>query len=226
MSRSRRSAQSLLAGLPSGRAAERANRARPAGGRVPARAVRPPADQARREFVRDVTADLRYWYSTAESKAQLVLTVNGLFLTFLTTGVLASRDAAARATAVFGPETWTLLAAMSLCLALAILNAVACLASRGLGTRKLRRQLDLHHVDPGRASTYPPELAAFFYYLSALHPGQFAQRVMTADPDFFIQALASDIVEFAPYILAKHRWVNRAFALTGLTLGFFLSTGI
>jgi hypothetical protein len=184
------------------------------------------ADDVRREFLRDVTGDLRYWYSAAESKAQLVLTVNGAYLTFLTTAALAGRDQIARATALFGPETWAALAGMALCLALAILSAVACLASRGLSTARLRRRLTDLAVQPGKAGTYPAEMTAFFHYLSALQPDQFADRIMTASPGFITRAMASDIIDFAPYIVAKHRWVNRAFIFTGLTLALFLVTGI
>jgi hypothetical protein len=35
--------------------------------------------------LQDLGADLRYRYSAAETEAQLVLAVNGLFTTFLTT---------------------------------------------------------------------------------------------------------------------------------------------
>ena len=53
-------------------------------------------------------------------------------LTFLTTSALAGRQQLTLAMAVFGPETWVFLGGISACLALAILSAVACLASRGL----------------------------------------------------------------------------------------------
>lgn len=81
--------------------------------------------------LRDLREHLGYWYSSAEAKAQLVLTVNGLFVTFLTAAALGTRADVVQATAVFGPETWAFLALMALCLALAILSAVICVASRG-----------------------------------------------------------------------------------------------
>lgn len=183
-------------------------------------------DDVRREFLRDLGADLRYWYGAAESKAQLVLTVNGVFLTFLTTSALAGRQQLTMAMAVFGSETWVFLGSMSACLALAILSAVVCLASRGLSRAELRRRLTDLAVRPGSAATYPPELAVFFHDLSALQPDQFADRIMTCRQDFITNALATDIIEFAPYVVAKHRWVNRAFIFTGLTLAFFLCTGV
>ena len=79
---------------------------------------------------------------------------------------------------------------------------------------------------PERDETYAPELTAFFYFLSALKPDRLSEWILTADQDFIVRALANDIVEFLRYILIKHRWVNRAFILTGLTLGFFLCTGL
>lgn len=155
-----------------------------------------------------------------------MLTVNGVFLTFLTTSALAGSQQFTMAMAVFGPETWIFLSGMSACLALAILSAVVCLASRGLSRAGLRRRLADLAVTPDSAATYPPELAVFFHDLSALRPDQFADRIMTCRQDFITTALATDIIEFAPYVVAKHRWVNRAFILTGLTLAFFLGTGL
>jgi len=194
----------------------------------------PAVDQARerpdepvmREYLRDLEVDLRYWYQAAETKAQVVLTVNGLFVTFLTASALASRSDVVQATAAFGAETWAFLAGMSACMTLAILSAVTCLASRGLGRRKLQRLLGNFAVDPDKADTYAPEMTRFFYFLSALKAAPFIERLRAADQDFIVRALASDIIDFAPYVVAKHRWVNRAFIMTGMTLGFFLCAGV
>jgi hypothetical protein len=191
-----------------------------------ARQIGPLDDQVLREYLKDLRADLRYWYTSAENKAQLVLTANGVFVTFLTTAALGTRTNVVQATSVFGPETWTFLALMASCLALAILSAVTCVASRGVSRRGLQRSLTRYAVDPDKADTYAPELAVFFGHLSKLKATPLVERLHTADQDFIIQALASEIIELAPNIVEKHRWVNRAFVLTGMTLGFFLCTGI
>jgi hypothetical protein len=182
--------------------------------------------QAALDYLRDIEADLRHWYRAAETKAQLILTVDGVFLTFLTTSVLTKRDDVARTTAAFGIETWAFLAGMSSCLTLSIMGAVACLASRGLGRRHRRNLLHQHHVKLDEADTYVPELTAFFFYLAALQPDQLSERMLTVDMDFVLRAHATDIVPFSQFIVAKHRWVNFAFMLTGTTLGLFLATGI
>lgn len=85
--------------------------------------------------------------------------------------------------------------------------------------------LGRYRVDPERDETYAPELTAFFYFLSALKPHRLSDgcswrtRTSSCEPS---QATLSS----SRYILIKHRWVNRAFILTGLTLGFFLCTGL
>lgn len=48
----------------------------------------------------------------------------------------------------------------------------------------------------------------------------------TIDPEFVVQALAGDHVEWSVFIGRKHRWVNRAFVLTGFTLALFLCVGV
>lgn len=186
----------------------------------------PPDRQAMIEHLRELRATQQHWYRTAETKAQLVLTVDGLFLTFLTTSVITKRDDVVRTTATFGPETWLFLAGMALALALSIYSSVICLASRGMRRKHLRDVLEHHHVDPGKAHTYPPEVTMFFYYLGSLPAGQYAERMLTAGPEFIIRALANDIISSSGPIIAKHRWINRAFTLTGITLGFFLFTGV
>lgn len=178
------------------------------------------------EHLRNVRATLHDWYRSAETKAQLVLTVDGLFLTFITGTVLAQQDNVARTTAVFGPETWAFLVGMTLCLALSISSSVVCLASRGLSRWSVSRALQRHNVNPNDAGTYSPDIAMFFVYLDRLQVGPFAERMLTVNTEFIVRALASDVIGASGPIVAKHRWVNRAFIFTGMTLAFFLCVGV
>jgi hypothetical protein len=43
---------------------------------------------------------------------------------------------------------------------------------------------------------------------------------------FVVRALASMNVEWSKAIRRKHRWVNRAFVLTGVALGFFICMSV
>jgi hypothetical protein len=61
------------------------------------------------EYLRRVYASTREWYTADETKAQLLLAVNGAFVTVLF-GVLFSRSDDVRARAdYFGLDTWILL---------------------------------------------------------------------------------------------------------------------
>lgn len=193
----------------------------PGGGRAS-----PPDPAVAVEYLRKLEDSLRSWYQAADTKAQVALTLNGVFLGFVTGSILTNRGDVARTVTDFGPETWGLLAAMAAGLAGAIGCAVACLAARGVGRARARRKLARHGVDKHRADTYAPEVTVFFTHLAELQPDRFAERMRTIDQPFVIQALASDHVEWSVFIGRKHRWVNRAFILTGVTLALFLGVGV
>jgi hypothetical protein len=101
------------------------------------------------DYLRELEGRLRYWYSAAETKAQVVLTLNGVFLAFLTGSTLADRGDLARTTTAFGPETWVFLAGMGAGLAGAVACAVACLLARGVWPGQVRAALARHGVDRG-----------------------------------------------------------------------------
>src|SRR3984885_7305370 len=78
--------------------------------------------QADPGYVRNLYANTRQWYTTAERKAQLLLTVNGSFITIVF-GALFSRDNGVRTGAVhFGTDTRVLLGIFVATLA----SAIAC----------------------------------------------------------------------------------------------------
>ena len=73
----------------------------------------PPSDGTPVEYLWKLEESLRYWYSAAETKAQVVVTLNGVFLAFVTGSILTNSDKAALTLTVFGPETWMFLAGMA-----------------------------------------------------------------------------------------------------------------
>src|ERR1700731_4421807 len=80
-------------------------------------------------YIRRVYANTREWYAVAETKAQLLLTVNGAFVTILF-GVLFGKIGDVRdVTARFGPETWTFLSIAVAALVSALTCAAGCLWS-------------------------------------------------------------------------------------------------
>jgi hypothetical protein len=105
---------------------------------------------------------------------------------------------------------------------------VSCVLPYGerSSTKRIREVFDRYQVDPDRAETYAPEVTVFFADLAELRPDRYAERMLLTDPQFRIRALASAHVEWSKSIRRKHRWVNRAFVLTGVALGFFICVGV
>src|SRR5690349_193365 len=81
---------------------------------------------ARTEFARRVYDRAMDWYKVAESKAQLILTVNGVFISIGFGIVSAKPDDVSVPARDLGPVTWAFLAVSVAALASAISAAAGC----------------------------------------------------------------------------------------------------
>jgi hypothetical protein len=70
------------------------------------------------------------WYEHAERNAQLILTLDGVFLSFLAASAFKKSTDLRATTSHFGSETWVLLALMATSLIASIVSAVLALRSR------------------------------------------------------------------------------------------------
>ena len=127
---------------------------------------------------------------------------------------------------IFGAETWTFMAGMSIGSVGSITCAVVCLMARGVQAKRTQELLNRYRVDPNRADTYVPEVATFFADLAELRPDLYADLMLSINPPFIVCALASTHIEWSKAIRRKHRWVNRAFILIGFALGFFICVSV
>ena len=178
------------------------------------------------DFARRLYDRVAAWYESAERKAQLILTLSGLFVSFLTASVLRKPADLRQTTDSFGPETWALLALMSVTLLAAVLCAVLCLRSRVYKPVELRSELSQGGVRPDDPSTISPEFVWFFQYVAGLAPAALGRRLQGVDSDEEADILGVNVVPLARNVVAKHRWVNRGFALVGLTLVSFFCAGV
>jgi hypothetical protein len=169
-------------------------------------------------YVRRVYASTRDWYAVAETKAQLLLTINGIFITILF-GTLFGRAGGARVPhGDAGPETWTLLAVSVAALAC----AAGCLWSlHGDSDREFARL----KVDPADPASYRPEVLWYFGHLARLQPAAAAEQLRTADEQFEAEALSHNVVDLSAKVLRKHRWVNAGWAFTALALIALIAAG-
>lgn len=178
------------------------------------------------EYSRRVFDGVLEWYKNADSKAQLILTIDGAFLAFLTSSIFMEQDKLSKIISKFGVETWLLLALMCLALTSSILSAIVCLRSRIYSEEELDGLLRSASVDVEKAETYKPEFMLFFQFISRLSERQIAEKLSTVDERFEIDALAHQLRTLSENVKEKHKWVNRGFALAGSSLILFLGVAI
>lgn len=153
-------------------------------------------------FLRAVHEEVLAWYRSAESKGQILLSIDGVIVTVLAGLVFGDPTGAGARAEVFTGPTWALLGTAGFALLGSLLSAVMCLRSRLRGT---------------------PEQAGagwvwWFGGLARMDPARAGDMLLAADRRFECEALASQLPVLSRNVLAKHRWVNRGWGLTALAL--------
>jgi hypothetical protein len=166
------------------------------------------------------------WYKNADSKAQIILTVDGVFLTFLTTSIFKNPDELSKITQRFTGYTWIFLMLMCLCLIGSIVSALMCLWSRILLSSKRDRVLMREKKRLGEAERYSPSVMLFFKTISWLDHDKFQVELAGVNKEFEIKALASQSYLLSKRVYVKHLLINSGFVLSGASLIFFLASGI
>jgi hypothetical protein len=174
-------------------------------------------------YSRSVYASLIAWYKVADSKGQLLLTLNGIYITVLSSIVLVSpRDLVNRKTNL-PPVTWLFLGAAALATVISILSAIESLHSR-LSDAKLDNIRDhFFEPNPGGPDHYRPAVTFWFGTIARLDRGIGLRMLRSADETFELEALTEEIFLLAPNVLAKHRWVNRGWVAAGASLLLLLA---
>ncbi|MEU3334459.1 hypothetical protein [Streptomyces sp. NPDC006668] len=163
------------------------------------------------------------WYKVAESKAQLILTVNGVLVT-VTFGTAAGHISDGRELGkVAGFETWCFFLVVIGALLGAVACAAACMWSRhGTNYKGTFALLGVQPEDPG---TYRPEVLWYFGDLAHLEMSAAAALISRADRNFEITTLSYNVVHLARIVLRKHRFVNAGWALSALGIASLILGG-
>ncbi|MFE0252752.1 hypothetical protein [Streptomyces sp. NPDC059010] len=189
------------------------NSAQPPSGRVVDRA-----------YVRLVYAQAIDWYKVAESKAQIILTVNGVLVTIffgLNAQILADEPRLAK---ISGVETWCFLFASTLAVLGAVTCATACLWSRH--GKNSKGTFALLGVNPDQPHTYCPEVLWYFGDLANLQMEPAAALISRADAQFEVAALSYNVVHLGRVVLRKHRFLNTGWALTATAIVSLIFGGV
>ncbi len=133
------------------------------------------------------------WYKSADLKAQIILTLDGAFLTFLTTSAFKNPAELSTITQRFNFSTWLFLALMVTCLVGSIICALMCLWSRVLLFSKRDSVLMKEKERVKEAQRYSPNVMLFFKTISWLDHDKFQTELAYVDKEFELKALASQV---------------------------------
>ena len=173
-------------------------------------------------YVRRAYDHVFEWYKVADSKAQLLLTLDGAFVTILTGTVFAKPEEAAAFVRVLG-EASLLLMLEALLISGSILCGLLCLYSRLSHSRLSHIQSDLQ-VEPLLPRTFKPQIAWWFGIIASVAQAAhdsgslLSQYLKDIDPETERVIMSNEIVQLSRNVLYKHRWVDRGWILASLAL--------
>jgi hypothetical protein len=177
-------------------------------------------------YSRSVYASVMDWYKVADTKGQLLLTLNGIYITALSSIVIISPKDLVNRKASLTPVTWLFLGGAAAATVISILSAILCLHSR-LSNSELDRIRD-RFVEKNSAGrdTYRPAVTFWFGTIARMDKEIVMEMLQSADEAFELAALTEEIFLLAGNVLAKHRWVNRGWIAAGASLLLLLTSAV
>jgi len=175
------------------------------------------------EYVRRLYENVLDWYKSAENKAQIIVTLDGIFVTFVTTSMFDSKNIGVAQLPLI---TLGFLGLMIVSLAISLYHAISCLWSRTYTPDELAEALRQAGVNISDYQTYKPSTSWFFQMINALDREQFEKRVHHLEQGFEVDALASQIYLLSANVSKKHTHVNFGFAFGALTFLLFVLSGV
>jgi hypothetical protein len=165
----------------------------------------PPALEVARGIHAEVLATNRDLYT----RAQIVLTLDGIVLGATAAALAGKPDDLRGAVNVFAATTWLAVAVAGVALVASVLSCALALFSRH------------RRGPPAGAVRYDPANMWFYARIAELDPVQFVERTAQADTDFEVRARLGQVAIMAPIMVRRAQWVNRAFASTALSFVAF-----
>jgi hypothetical protein len=178
------------------------------------------------EYARRLYDDILGWYQSAETKAQVVIGIDGAFLAFLTSGIFEKPEDLRQIVAAFSPSTWLLLLLMAISLILSLLSGIYCLWSRIYSEARLQAMIAKSRRPGSGGEVYDAEIMWFFQFVAAVDVDVFRRTLETAGEDLELQAMESQVRILSGNVRRKHQAANLGFLFTALTLVFFSLAGI
>jgi hypothetical protein len=175
-------------------------------------------------YSRSLFDNLVEWYKSADAKAQVILSLDGAFLAFLTISIFTKRQDFLDVIAGFRAETWWALMLMCAALLGSIGCAIACLWSRLYWPKERDEFLNAPNADAD--VDHIAKIIWFFQFIAKQDLATFRSRLNKVEGGLELRVLSFQILELSKRVLWKHKLVNIGFLLTASSLLLFLAGGI
>lgn len=177
------------------------------------------------EYSRFLYDDVKDWYKNADIKAQILLTLTGAFVTFLTSSLFVKADDLREITRCITPLIWGVLVAMTVTIVLAVMSAMACLWSRIPLHTYAWKEPENDGVDNKKRSPTLARQVGFFGTLITLNKKRFQSHLQQINPEDEVEIRLEQTYYFSKNVYKKHFYIDIGFVLTVLSLLLFLAAG-
>jgi hypothetical protein len=177
------------------------------------------------DYLRRLYDDVLGWYKIADSKAQLVLSLDGAFITIVSATIFVKPNEIVARKNAFNAWTWMFLGVSAAAIICSVVCALMCLHSR-ISTARIGRVVQDSGVDPQKVQSYKPDIAWWFGFIAVLPREQIVGYLKTITSDLERSGRAGQVALLSVNVLHKHRWVNRGWLLSAISLIAILGSGI
>jgi hypothetical protein len=180
------------------------------------------------EYTRRLYQNVLDWYGNADSKAQVVLAIDGGLLAFVSSTVFSKPEDVRAILDALPGVTWILLVCMVISLMVSMGASICCLWARIYSERNLTEIIN-RAVEKAEASgyedgNYPPTISCFFQFIERLDKERFRETLNSVNAEFEIEALASSIHILSGNVRKKHFAVNIGFISAAAALVLFFAS--
>jgi hypothetical protein len=177
------------------------------------------------EYSRFLYDDVKDWYKNADTKAQILLTLMGVFITFLASSIFAKADDLLKITRCMTPMIWVVLITMVGTVALSVISGLACLWSRIPLHRYAWTEPKNDGVDNEKKSPISGRQIGFFGTLITLNKKRFQSHLQQIKPEDEVEIRLEQTYEFSKNVYKKHFYLDIGFVLAVISLLLFLLAG-
>ena len=182
------------------------------------------------EYTRNLYQNVLDWYKNADSKAQVILAIDGGLVAFISSTAFYSPEEIRVILKEFTPITSIFLTFMFASLLASMGSAILCLWSRIYSADDLKIIID-NAISKAKNSEfsnypYPPSVSCFFQFIERLEKEKFRETLNSVDIVFETKALSNQIYILSGNVRRKHYYVNLGFMFSLAALIFFFLSSI